>query len=311
MREAIDVCICAFRRESLSETLASIAAQVAPNLDIRVIVADNDDTDRRRAAIKAHGATLGLSLKYIHAPARNISIARNACLDEATSEWIAFIDDDEVARPEWLANLVAARTGMDVIFGVSQACYGPEAPKWIVEGDFHSNRISRSDPSWNGYTANVLMNRRTIKREGLRFSEALGQTGGEDTMLFFEAHQSGARFGYAPDAIVDEPTPPARASLRWLLLRRFRSGQIHYMLLKHSTGAAGGAVAAGLKAGWCSTRAFLALANFPRAAEHLLRGSLHLGVVAAGIGIAPYREYGKTEATRQKSGRETVELDKI
>ena len=77
MREAIDVCICTFRRESLLETLASIAALVAPNLDIRVIVADNDREDRRRAAIQAHGSALGLCLKYIHAPARNHRRSRN------------------------------------------------------------------------------------------------------------------------------------------------------------------------------------------------------------------------------------------
>lgn len=310
MLEAIDVCICTYLRESLLETLASIAAQIAPNLCIRVIVADNDDDDRRRAAIRAHGKALGLSLKYVHAPARNISVARNACLDEATSDWIAFIDDDEVARPNWLTNLVAARKSMDVVFGVSQAGYGPEAPKWMVEGDFHSNRISGNDPPWNGYTANVLMDRRTIARGGLRFSEALGQTGGEDTMFFFEAHQRGSRFGYAPDAIVDEPTPRCRSSLRWLLLRRFRSGQIHYLLLKHSTGATGGALLAALKASWCSGRALLALALSTRAAEHLLRSSLHLGVVAAGIGFAPYREYAKTKAARQKERLETVELDR-
>lgn len=311
MRESIDVCICTFRRDSVWETLASIAAQEAPHLDLKVIVADNDDDDRRRTEILAHGKTLGLSLVYVHAPARNISVARNACLDAARSDWVAFIDDDEIARTDWILNLVAARIGKDVIFGVSQARYPPGTSNWIVQGDFHSNRISGNDAPWNGYTANVLMDRRIIERMGLRFSDAFGQTGGEDTLFFFEAHKRGARFGYVPEAIVDEPTPLSRVSLRWLLLRRFRSGQIHFVLLEHSTGAMRIAMSAVAKASWCSMRALLALAYPTRAAGHLLRGSLHLGVVGAALGMAPYREYANSEAAGPKRGKVIVSVNKI
>jgi hypothetical protein len=43
---------------------------------------------------------LSLDCLYVHAPARNISIARNACLDAADAPLIAFIDDDETATGE-------------------------------------------------------------------------------------------------------------------------------------------------------------------------------------------------------------------
>lgn len=296
--QTIEVCVCTFRRDSLAATLASLAGQDLPKgVALRVIVADNDQTDERRQGIEAAAQDLGLALRYVHAPARNISIARNACLNAASADWIAFIDDDEVARPDWIAQLIAACDGHEVVFGVSQASYpDPAIPGWIVAGDFHSNRLSGNDPAWNGYTANVLIDRRFSAAHGLRFADELGQTGGEDTLFFYQARGLGARFGYAPLAIVDEVTPLARASLRWLALRRFRAGQIHHMLLRREGNAGRGALAALAKAGACLAAAVIALPRPARAADNVLRGALHVGVIAAALGFAPYREYSERNA---------------
>ena len=50
----------------------------------------------------------------------------------------------------------------------------------------------------------------------------------------------------------------------------------------------GGTAAATAKAAWC-----LATAPFT-SREQTLRGVLHVGVVAAALGLRPYREYGAT-----------------
>lgn len=293
--KSIDVSICTFRRESLSETLRSLAAQDLPiGMRMRVIVADNDAVDVRRGAIEVEARALGLDLEYIHAPERNISRARNACLDAAKSGWLAFIDDDEVARRDWLKRLLAKRAGQQIVFGVSVASYpDSKIPKWIAAGDFHSNRLSGNDADWNGYTANVLIDRSFVAAHNLRFDEALGQTGGEDTRFFFDAKIAGARFGYAPEAIVDEVTSLERASFRWLALRRFRSGQIHYLLLCEQGKGVTGAILAAAKAGACLAAALVTLPRPAHAGAHALRGALHVGVVAASFGFAPYREYGE------------------
>lgn len=295
MSEPVDVCICTFRRASLEQTLASVAAQILPaGIRLRVIVADNDDAPDRRAGIIAAGAALGLDLKYVHAPARNISVARNACLDAAGADLIVFIDDDEVATPGWIAALLGARAGHDIVFGVSQARYpDPATPGWVVRGDFHSNRMAGNDAAWNGYTANVLIDRRFVAAHRLRFAVELGQTGGEDTMFFFDAHRAGALFGYAPHAIVHEDTPIARAGLRWLALRRFRSGQVHHLLLRRLGGGRLAGFAALPKALVCFAQSAALLPWRGRAAAGALRGMLHVGVLASLIGYAPYREYAQ------------------
>ena len=61
--------------------------------------------------VEATAHDCGLPVLYLHAPACNISVARNACLRAATAPLVAFIDDDEIASPDWLVLLIAALEG--------------------------------------------------------------------------------------------------------------------------------------------------------------------------------------------------------
>jgi succinoglycan biosynthesis protein ExoM len=288
----VTVAICTFRRPTLETTLRSLTRQALPEgLGLRVVVADNDEDDRRRAEIEALGSELGLALRYVHAPARNISIARNACLDSAATRWLTFIDDDEAAEPDWLLHLLAHRDACEMVFGLCQAAYPDDAPRWIARGDFHSNRIAGNDASWNGYTANVLIDLAFVRRAGLRYATELGTSGGEDTMFFFKASRAGGRFAYEPEAKVTEPAAPARLKLGWLIRRRFRSGQVHYRILKELGQTGSGAGAALAKAAACGGLAVATIGNPVRWRNNLMRGALHAGVVAAAFGFSLYQEY--------------------
>jgi succinoglycan biosynthesis protein ExoM len=230
-RMGVDVGVCTFRRPAVTETLASLAAQALPRgCRLRVIVADNDETPSAEAAVRAAADRHGLALTYVHAPARNISVARNACLDAATADWFAFIDDDETATPGWLAALLAEaeRGGWDAVLGPVKALYGDDAPGWIAAADFHSTAPVRTgERILKGYAGNVLMRRAGIVGRGLRFDVALGRQGGEDDDFFYRLTDAGGTIGYAENALAFEPVPAHRASLPWLLKRSFRTGQTH------------------------------------------------------------------------------------
>ena len=294
---SVDVCICTYRRDTLDDTLASIARQQLEGAQVRVIVADNDDHAERRETIEATAKVLGLNLKYVHAPARNISVARNACLDAAAGDWIAFIDDDEIAAANWLCELLQASFDRDIVFGLVQTNYPPDAPQWAIEGDFHSTRLKSNDADWNGHTGNALITASFIRDHRLRFATAYGRAGGEDTVFFFEAKKAGARFGYAPTAVVNEFTPASRVSLRWLLERRFRSGQTHHNIMRREGRLIAGTLSAAPKLAW-SLVAAISARRRANAARHLLRGALHAGVIAAAIGITPYEERDGDDAQR-------------
>ena len=125
---------------------------------------------------------------YVHCPASNISIARNACLDNSTGDFLAFIDDDETASSEWLAELIedgrgdrrrrGARPGARRLFRRSAGLDAARRFPFDAAGlgrrrDPHRLHLQR---------ACCAALRRTLP--GRRFNLALGQTGGEDTEYF-------------------------------------------------------------------------------------------------------------------------------
>lgn len=296
---SIDVCVCTFRRPQLADTLRSLAAQRLPaGMRMQVIVADNDDTPSARALSRELAAGLGLRLRYIHCPARNISLARNACLEASNADLLAFIDDDETAPPGWLAALVAV-AGMDaadVVLGPVRAIYGDDAPGWMREGDFHSTfPVLVRGEIRTGYTCNALLRRASPRFVGKRFDLARGTTGGEDTEFFDAVWRAGGRIAFAPEAWLEEPVPLSRASFGWLARRRLRVGQTHGSLLRARLGLAalpGQAVLALAKAGYSFAAALPVAASPVRRNRTVLRGLMHLGTFGGLAGLREARHYG-------------------
>ncbi|WP_457150020.1 glycosyltransferase [Mesorhizobium sp. P5_C1] len=297
---SIDIGVCTFRRPELADTLRSLDAMEMPaGFDISIIVADNDDTPTARDLVTALSRELTVPIRYQHCPARNISIARNACLDASTADFVAFIDDDETATPRWLAELVAVAqaSGAATVLGPVRARYRPDAPDWMRRGDFHSTL-----PVWvrgeirTGYTCNVLLRMGSDSLCGRRFSLARGQTGGEDTEFFDQMHKAGGRIAFSPDAWVDEVVPRSRAAFDWLGRRRFRVGQTHGHLLGRNARGIGLAKQVGLasaKAIYCFASALPVVISPVRRNRSVLRGIMHVGVVSGLVGIREIRLYGQ------------------
>jgi len=296
---SIDICICTFRRPELADTLRSVAALAEPEgCAVGVVIADNDDQPTAETLVGELAAELGLRVTYRHAPARNISLARNACLDASTADFAAFLDDDETATPDWLVELVKAAdaTGATAVLGPVRAHYRQDAPAWMRKGDFHSTL-----PVWvrgeirTGYTCNVLLRMADASLRDRRFSLARGQTGGEDTEFFDHMVKAGGRIAFAPRALVEEVVPRSRAAFDWLRRRRFRFGQTHGHLIGRDTGGmrrAGQVGIASAKAAYCFGMALLTAASPVRRNRSVLRGVMHVGVVSGLVGVREIRQYG-------------------
>ncbi|MGP3696218.1 glycosyltransferase [Rhodobacter sp. NSM] len=300
----IAIGICTFRRPGIAATLASVGALRWPEgFNGTVIVADNDETPSARGTVESAAKGLPLPVCYLHAPARNISVARNAILEAALVRQIdrlAFIDDDEMVEPAWIAEMIGAlsRTGADAVLGPVRAEHGADAPAWMREGAVHDTRPTfLPDGSIkSGYTCNVLMDLSTPALEGLRFDPVRGRSGGEDTAFFEAMLRRGGRLAFAPDALVREMVPADRARLGWLLRRRYRMGQTHASLIAGRTAAtrARQGAAALAKAAACAGMAATALHIPLRRNNALLRGALHVGTLSALFGARPIAIYGDT-----------------
>jgi len=302
LSSTVTVCMCTYRRASVDETLRSVAAQRLPSpWRIKVVVADNDETETARGAVEAAAARHGLDLAYVHAPARNISRARNACLDACESVWAAFIDDDETAAEDWLAALLATATaeGAGAVLGPVVALYDDDAPGWMRRADLHTVK-----PVWvggsirTGYAGNVLLRLDDPALAGLRFDEAFGRSGGEDSDFFTRYTRRGGSIAFAEAAIAYEAVPAERARLGWLLRRRFRMGQTHADILTRPEGGAERPVILLPKAAakFLATAALglVSLVRPEAGVRHLMRAALHLGVVARLLGVGNLALYGRS-----------------
>ncbi|MBO0140025.1 glycosyltransferase family 2 protein [Agrobacterium sp. Ap1] len=299
----IDIGICTYRRPALKETLESLFKLTVPaGASLRLIVADNDAVPSASDLVESLRQHSPFPILYVHCPKSNISIARNACLTSTEADFLAFIDDDETATPEWLAALYenARQTGAEAVLGPVRALYGDDSAAWMRNGDFHSTM-----PVWvdgriiTGYTCNTLLDMRSPLVIGRRFALALGQSGGEDTHFFSQLTESGGRIEFAEDALVLEPVPASRASFMWLAKRRFRSGQTHGRIVAAKNGGVKRfpkALIAATKAGYCGAIAAAFTLMPVKRNRYALRGALHVGAVMGMLGVREIRQYGTPEA---------------
>jgi len=103
----------------------------------------------------------------------------------------------------------------------------------------------------------------------------------------YALHRLGARIAYASGALIQEPVPPHRAWLSWLLRRSFRAGQSHARALVAAGGCKPCLMAmTAAKCGYCVIAA-IGLAYAPsRWRAYAVRGALHAGVVSRLAGVS-------------------------
>lgn len=298
MSKKINICLCTYRRPKLATTLESLSIQELPdNVIVSVIVADNDETDSARKIVEDYVASSQMDIKYVHSPKQNISIARNACLDnvDIDADWIAFIDDDEVATPDWLANLLkhADETKADVVFGPVFAQYPKSVPSWIREGNYHSTiAIRRNGVVQTGHTGNTLMNWKRNDFHTQRFMLNRGCSGGEDTEYFFRLWRLGAKLEICENAIVLESVDPERLSFEWIKKRKFRSGQTYaYHGVENLISRLRLGTISACKVIYCYTYAAMKLADESENKFWRLRGNFHIGVLSGLCNVTEKKFY--------------------
>ena len=97
----VSVIICTYNRDKyLDQCLKSIRTQNYQNYEI--IVVNGPSTDETENIIKKYDAIIVIRQEFLY----GISASRNCGISAARGDIVAFIDDDAVADPDWLKNLV-------------------------------------------------------------------------------------------------------------------------------------------------------------------------------------------------------------
>jgi len=225
----ISICVCTFRRpDGLRRLLRSLRQLDPATPPHEVIVVDNDAA-RSAEPIICQAREEGLPVQYLVEPVRGIARARNRSLEPATGTFVAFIDDDEEAEPQWLVRLwlEVVRHDDDGGCGPVVPRFNDQTPRWLIEGRFFERpRLPTGTllAAWQTRTGNALIRRRSLLGLSGPFDERYNLTGGEDTHLFTRLIDGDCRIIAVDSAIVYEHLPPNRTTVRWLLQRRFLGG---------------------------------------------------------------------------------------
>jgi succinoglycan biosynthesis protein ExoM len=223
----VSVLIPTFRRpESFLRAARSVLAQQGVE-SVELIAIDNSPEGSALVAFRALEADASIPFRWAHEPRSGVAHARNAALQLARGDLVAWLDDDEEASPHWLAALIAVRreTGAQSVFGPVRARCACER-----NADFYENLYSRSGPAQSGsseraYGIGNSLQPRLMYEEPQPFDPRANQTGGEDDVLFASWADAGARFAWAADAWVIEHLGADRTHLKHGLKRALAYGQ--------------------------------------------------------------------------------------
>lgn len=224
------MCIATYRRpQQLDRLLGGIAEQefAREPPELSVIVVDNDPGDEAIArVIDSHRDALP-AIVLTEEPRQGISFARNRALETVgDTEFIAFIDDDEVPEAGWLDELLAVQrdTDADVVCGPVLARYEETPAEWIRRGGFFERpRYLTGERIDHAFTHNTLVRWEPFART-TRFAPRYARSGGSDAHYFDRLRRDGAVVVWADRATVCEWNPPSRLRLSWLLRRHYRIG---------------------------------------------------------------------------------------
>ena len=176
-----DVVVPTVGRDSLRLLLGALAAADGPSPG-RVLVVD-DRRDRSRA-LPVSGVEVIAGRGGGPAAARNLGWRR------ATAEWVAFLDDDVVPGPSWLADLARDLEGLEAEVAASQGRIRVPLPASRRPTDWERNVHGLETARWA--TADMAYRRDVLAQVG-GFDERFPRAYREDADLGLRVVRSGYR----------------------------------------------------------------------------------------------------------------------
>lgn len=237
----ISAIICTYNRaDMLKGALESLIEQSLEPHSYEIIVVDNASTDRTPEVVRAfqekypeHRIVRLCELQ------RGLAYARNAGWRHARGRYVAYLDDDARASPDWLKNALVlfgtVKPTPICIGGPILPFYDTPKPEWFK--DDYEIRTRGDAPRFLHQGEAFLGSNMVWQKEVLNifvgFDVTLGVKGsylslGEESALFRRIWHSSENptFFYSPRLWIYHWVPPTKMTISYQLKRKFVSGQV-------------------------------------------------------------------------------------
>lgn len=242
----IMVCICTHNRpDYLRDCLDGLRAQTIGLGGFDILVVDSASAPAPAARIAALVAGVA-NARLLRVDRLGLSLARNVAARAVGAGYIAYLDDDAIPSPDWIAAIQCALSGPDpapvMLAGAILPLWEAPLPAWwppdlrgvlsIIEiagtGEFRRpGMAARLEP----YGANMIIHAPALLAQG-GFLESIGRHGevllsDEEKVLAWRLQDGGGRVLYDSRITVHHQIQAARLTMAWLLSRMYWQGVSH------------------------------------------------------------------------------------
>jgi glycosyltransferase involved in cell wall biosynthesis len=237
----LTVALCTHNHaQRLYRTLLGLTKIETPDGPWELLIVDNASTDATPEILStAEWKSPGLNVRVVREERLGLSSARNRAIQEATSEYIVFMDDDETPDPRWLRAFeqVIKAHRPDAMGGRIEVMFEHgERPAWLQDELLgflgrldHGGAARRLDePGTPIFGGNFAFRKEVFSRIAA-FDVGLGRrgtvnTGGEDTEIYRRLIAAGCEVWWVPEAIIHHRIEANKLRRGYFLDLHFRQG---------------------------------------------------------------------------------------
>ncbi len=237
----LTVCLCTHNRPRyVRDCLAGLARQTVSHDRFQTLIVDSGSTPEAHAKLQK---LTDANTTLIRLDQPGVSLARNAGAAAAKTRFIAYIDDDAIPDPTWVAAMLhaLAKPGPPpaVIGGRILPKWEAPLPPWwpaslrgvlsIIEHQGQGEyRTPALPPKLEPYAANMVVDARLLLQSG-GFGGKLGRHGttllsDEEVQLAWRLQDAGHSVRYDARIVVHHQIQAARFRPEWLLARLYWQG---------------------------------------------------------------------------------------
>ena len=235
----LSVVICTYNRAALlPHTLTALTQQTIPSERFEVIVVDNNSQDNT-TDIAAKILPKFKNHRLLHESKQGLSHARNCGWRAATGKYVAFLDDDAKAAPDWCERIVTAFTQTlpipSAVGGPIYPWYEIPPPSWFSDTfeirtwGSEAGLLPESRARF-GFSGSNMAFPKEVLEQYRGFNPNFGMVGdklllGEEAELFSRIFEDKPYFWYDPNIKVYHWVPVRNMKVSYRLTRMFKSGR--------------------------------------------------------------------------------------